>query len=76
MQRIAWRAEFLKEGDLYVVLARELNVSSFGERLEEAKRSIQEAVEAFVEECERMRPLQEVMEEGGLVKGDDRWLPS
>ena len=75
MQRIVYRAEFFKEGDLYVALAPELNVSSFGETLEEAKRSIQEAVEAFVEECERMGTLEEVMEEAGFVKRDDRWLP-
>lgn len=74
-QRIVYRAEFFKEGDLYVSLAPELNVSSFGETLEEAKRSIQEAVEAFVEECERMGTLDEVMEEAGFLKRGDQWLP-
>lgn len=75
MQRIVYRAEFFKEGDQYVALAPELNVSSFGETLEEAKRSIQEAVEAFVEECERMGTLQEVIEEAGFVRKGDGWLP-
>lgn len=74
-QRIVYRAEFFKEGDLYVSLAPELNVSSFGETLEEAKRSIQEAVEAFVEECERLGTLDEVMEEAGFLKRGDQWLP-
>ena len=75
MQRIVYRAEFFKEGDLYVALAPELNVSSLGETLEEARRSIQEAVEAFVEECERMGTLHEVMEEAGFSRKGDRWLP-
>lgn len=38
--RILFRTEFFKEGDLYVGLAPELDISSFGETLEEAKRSI------------------------------------
>ncbi len=74
-QRIHYRAEFFREGELFVALAPELNVSSFGETLEEAKRSIQEAVEAFVEECERMGTLEEVMEEAGFVKKNDAWAP-
>jgi predicted RNase H-like HicB family nuclease len=75
MQRIVYRAEFFREGELYVALAPELNVSSFGETLDGAKRSIREAVEAFVEECERMGTLEEVMEEAGFAKKDDQWLP-
>jgi hypothetical protein len=37
VERIVYRAEFFKEGDVYVGLAPELNVSSFGETLEEAR---------------------------------------
>lgn len=61
MERIVYRAEFFKEGDVYVGLAPELNVSSFGETLEEARQSLQEAVEAFVEECQRMGTFEELM---------------
>jgi len=73
--RIVFRAEFFKEGDLYVGLAPELNVSSFGETLNEAKRSLQEAVEAFIEECETMGTFEEVLEEAGFEKRGDQWLP-
>jgi len=73
--RIVFRAEFFKEGDLYVGLAPELNVSSFGETLNEAKRSLQEAVEAFIEECEAMGTFEEVLEEAGFEKRGDQWLP-
>ena len=75
MQRIVCRAEFFKEGDLYVALAPELNVSSFGETLDGAKQSIREAVEAFVEECDRMGTLEEVMEEAGFLQRNGQWLP-
>ncbi len=74
-RRIVFRAEFFREGDLYVGLAPELDVSSFGETLDEAKASLQEAVEAFLEECENMGSFEQVMEEAGFERRDDQWLP-
>ena len=65
-RRIVLRAEFFREDDLFVGLAPELDVSSFGESLEEAKRSLEEAVLAFVEECEAMGTLEEVLREAGF----------
>ncbi len=74
-QQIVFRAEYFREGDLYVARAPELDVSSFGETLDEAKASLQEAVEAFLEECESMGSFEQVMEEAGFEKRDDQWLP-
>lgn len=73
MQKIIFRAEIFEEGGLYVALCPELNVSSFGETIGEAKHSLQEAVEAFIEECEAMGTLEEVMSETGFVKEHDTW---
>lgn len=74
-QRVVFRAEFFQEGELYVGLSPELNISSFGETLGQAKRSLQEAVEAFVEECEAMGTLEEVLEEAGFGLQGDVWIP-
>ena len=74
-QQIVFRAEFFKEGDLYVGLAPEFNVSSFGGTLDEAKRSIKEAVDGFLEECEAMGTLEDVIEEAGFQKRGSQWLP-
>ena len=65
---ISVRIEIFKEGDVYVALSPELNVSSFGDTIEDAKKSIKEAIEAFVEECGRMGTLDEVLEESGFSK--------
>jgi predicted RNase H-like HicB family nuclease len=73
--KILVKAEIFKEGDVYVALLRELNVSSFGETVEEAKRAIREALEAFVEECQNMGTLEEVLEESGFSKTNDFWQP-
>jgi predicted RNase H-like HicB family nuclease len=67
------RIEVFKEDDVYVALSPDLNVSSFGETVEDAKKSAREAIEAFIEECERMGTLEDVLEESGFIKIDDRW---
>ncbi len=61
------RVEIFKEDDLYVALSPELNVSSFGETIGEAKESIKEAIEGFLEECRELGTLNEVLEEAGFV---------
>ena len=73
-QFIVVRVEIFRESDLYVGVCPDLGVSSFGETLEEAKHSLREAVEAFLEECEAMGTLEEVLEEGGFVRQDGCWL--
>lgn len=73
--KIEVRIEILQEGDLYIGICPDLNVSSFGETIEEARQSVQEALEAFFQECEVMGTLTEVLEESGYVQRDGNWLP-
>ncbi len=70
---ISARIEVFKEGDVYVALSPELNVSSFGETIDDAKKSFKEALEAFIEECQEMGTLEEVLEESGFSKINNSW---
>ncbi|MDP2277401.1 MAG: type II toxin-antitoxin system HicB family antitoxin [Nitrospirota bacterium] len=70
---ISVRVEIFKEGDAYVALSPELNVSSFGETVDEAKKSLKEAVGAFIEECAAMGTLEEVLEESGFSRINNSW---
>ena len=74
-QDIVVRAEIFREGDLYVGVCPDLDVSSFGETVEEARGSLREALEAFIEECKAMGTLAEVLEEAGFARQDRNWLP-
>jgi predicted RNase H-like HicB family nuclease len=66
------KIEIFKEEDLYIAVCLPLNVSSYGETEDEAKRSLVEAIEAFIEECNRMGTLNEVLEEAGFIKTGNR----
>jgi hypothetical protein len=70
MAAVVFRATIFQERDSYVAVAPELNVSSYGDSVVEAKRSITEAVEAFMDECRRMGTLDAVLEEAGFTKDD------
>jgi len=74
MSKFSIRIEIFKEGEAYVALSPELNVSSFGGTIEEAKSAIKEAIEAFMEECEKMGTLEDVLEEAGFTKNSDIWI--
>ena len=72
-----FRIEVFKEEGRYIALSLELNVSSFGDSPEEAKASLTEAISLFLEECEQMGTLNEVMEEAGfnrLNKHVPQWV--
>lgn len=64
--KINFRVEIFKDGDTYVSLCPELGVSSFGDTKSEARKSLKEAVELFIEECEGLGTLQEVLQEAGF----------
>lgn len=71
--QLNFRIEIFKEGNQYVAVAPELNVSSFGNTKDEAKASLREAVELFLEECRRMSTLEEVLTEAGFKSEHKLW---
>jgi len=78
VKNIVFNSRTFKEGEVYVSLCPELNVSSFGDTIDEAKASLKEAVEAFVEECEVMGTLERVLEEAGFDRRSEpseAWVP-
>lgn len=77
MTSIPYTSYLYKEDDQIVALCPELNVSSFGDTIEEALAALQEAVTLFLEECQRMGTLEIVLEEAGYRRdpsAPQRWV--
>jgi len=77
MMQVPYTTELFEEDSQIVALCPELNVSSFGDTLEEALRSLQEAITLFLEECQRMGTLDAVLEEAGYRReplAPQRWF--
>lgn len=78
LDEIRIRTEIFREGEQYVAVCPELNVSSFGDTKGEALKSFQEAVSLFLEECQRLGTLKQVLEEAGFSHTSrpiHQWLP-
>jgi len=65
MPEIEYDIVVFQEGDQYVGYCPELDVSSCGRDIEQARRNAKTAVRLFVEEAERMGTLEEILEECG-----------
>lgn len=74
MAKVMYKAEIFQEGDCFVGLCRELGVSSSGDNPEEASSVLQDAVAAFLEGCENLGTLENVMVDSGFEKKNDLWM--
>jgi predicted RNase H-like HicB family nuclease len=73
MMQVVFRAEVFEEDGQFVSLCPELNVSSFGDTSQDAKDSLHEAVEAFLEGCTLLGTLDEVLDESGFRRQNGVW---
>ena len=64
---IKLKTNFFRENGVVVGVVPELNVSSYGQNLLEAKRALAEAVEGFLETCRDLGTLEDVLEEAGFT---------
>lgn len=72
--KLDFRIEIFKEDGQFVAVAPELNVSSFGNTQKEARSSLREAVELFLEECRRMGTLEDILTEAGFKSEHKLWI--
>lgn len=54
-----------KEGDTYISYCPELDVSSCGNTIDEARKNLKIAVSLFLEEAENMGTLDQILQESG-----------
>lgn len=77
MKEIDFYALFWKENDVYVSYCPQLDISSCGDTLEDARRMLKEAVLLFIEEAEKKGTLQEIFEESDyhFEENEQKWQP-
>ncbi len=71
MLKIKVHLEIFQEDDQFVGLCPELNVSSFGDTPADAEAFTQEAITLFLEECQKMGTLEQVLAEAGFYMDGD-----
>ncbi len=63
---IQFNTQVWKEGGMYVSYAPQLDVSSCGNTIDEAKKNIREAVGSFLSEAQKMGTLDQILNEAGF----------
>ena len=63
--------EIWKEGSMYVAFCPELDISSCGEDVQQAKTNLLEAIHINIEETRNMGTFEQLLDECGLEPADD-----
>jgi len=71
MRPIEFDAIIFQEGKSYVAHCPELDVSSCGKDVDEARRNLKAAVRLFVEEAEKLGTLDDILKEAGYQRMAD-----
>lgn len=71
MNPIEFDAIIFEEGKAYVAHSPELDVSSCGKDIDEARRNLKTAVRLFVEEAEKLGTLGDILREAGYQRSTD-----
>jgi len=72
---IQFTTRIFKEGRTYVAHALELDVSSCAGTKEKAIKNLKQAVRLFLEEAEKLGPLDQILEEAGYSKDKRKLAP-
>ena len=70
---LTFTVQFFREGKLFVAYNPELDVSSCGATLGEAKKNIRYAISGFLKSATKKGTLNEILEEAGYVYRAKRW---
>lgn len=65
--------EIFQENGMYIAYVPQLDVSSGGKTVEEARRSIRDAVGGFLEAAKHAGTVEQILEESGFVRGSHGW---
>ena len=71
-KEIEFNTQVWQEGEMYVGYIPQLDLSSCGRTVEEAKKNIRAAVKLFFAGAEKLGTTNQILEEAGFVE-DDRW---
>ncbi len=76
MDRIVYLIEESKSGSVHQAFCPELVMTGFGNTLEEAKEALRREVSIYLEDCEKLGILDEVLIEAGFYDDDEVWMSS
>jgi hypothetical protein len=72
--RIVYQIEESKAGSAFQAVCPELDITGFGDTPDQAKESLRAQVAGYVEDCDQMGILDEVLIEAGFYFTGELWM--
>ena len=76
MDRIVYQIEESRVGAAHSAFCPELVITGFGDTAEEARQNLRSEIAAYLEDCEKLGILDEVLIEAGFYDNDELWMSS
>jgi hypothetical protein len=76
MDRIIYQIEETRLGQVHQAYCPELVITGFGDTPEEAKAALRREISSYLEDCEEMGILDDVLIEAGFYDNDEVWMSS
>ena len=76
VDRIVYQIEESREGKNYLAYCPELVITAFGDTAEEARDSLRAEISAYLEDCETLGILDDVLIDAGFYDNDEVWMSS
>jgi hypothetical protein len=76
MDRIVFQIEETRLGQVYQAFCPELVMTGFGDTPEEARIALRREISTYLEDCEKMGILDDVLIEAGFYDNDEVWMSS
>ncbi|MFQ6025926.1 MAG: type II toxin-antitoxin system HicB family antitoxin [Dehalococcoidia bacterium] len=76
MDRIVYQIEETQQGKAFTAFCPELVMTGFGDTSEEARDNLRSQIAAYLEDCEELGILDDVLIEAGFYDNDEVWMSS
>jgi len=71
---LTFTIQIFKEGKTFVSHNPELNVSSCGKTIEEARKNLKDAMNGFIKSAYKIGTLNQLLEEAGYMYKNKKWF--
>ncbi len=76
MDKIVYQIEESQQGSHFLAFCPELVITGFGDTPEEARISLRAEIAAYLEDCEGLGILDDVLIDAGFYDNDEVWMSS
>ena len=76
LDKIVYQIEESRQGDNFLAFCPELVITAFGDTPEDARSSLRSEIADYLEDCEKLGILDDVLIDAGFYDNDEVWMSS